>query len=286
MDKTKELERARAHIGNASIIAVDTEYDSFRYFREKLCLIQIRAGSVTYLVDPLADIDMAMLREPFGDPRILKVMHAGDNDIRLLGRDYGFTVHPVFDTHRAASLLGNSHLALSSIVADYLGAELIKTKRLQRSRWDQRPLSDEQIHYAVRDTLFLIDLYRVLETRLCEEGLDEKARETFAAMTKLRWNEKTFDPDGYYRIPGVEELDGDQCERLRKLYHWRFETAERTNRSRFMIFSDQELLALALLPAGSPDDRDLRHILTPRKIAEYGDDLAGILGAAVVEGRG
>jgi len=91
---------AEKEIKASPVLCIDTEYDSFRYFRDKLCLIQIKAEKRTYLFDPLNDLDISFLAEPFANSAILKILHAGDNDIRLLKRDYGFAFKNIFDTHR------------------------------------------------------------------------------------------------------------------------------------------------------------------------------------------
>jgi ribonuclease D len=61
------MNEAKENIGNSSIICVDTEYDSFRYFREILCLIQIDAGGRTYIFDPLGKLDFSFLGTIFKD---------------------------------------------------------------------------------------------------------------------------------------------------------------------------------------------------------------------------
>ena len=117
VDAGQKLSKVREDIETADVIAIDTEYDSFRYFREKLCLLQIGTERCIYLIDPLdTATDLAFLGGVFADANQVKVIHAGDNDIRILNRDYGFEFANVFDTHRAASLLGSSHLSLSSVI--------------------------------------------------------------------------------------------------------------------------------------------------------------------------
>src|SRR5512140_2562524 len=106
IETTAQLAKAEKAIRTAEIIALDTEYDSFRYFRDRLCLIQVQTGDRTWLLDPLAGLDFSFLRDVLIDPNLLKILHAGDNDIRILKRDYAFAFRNIFDTHRAASVLG------------------------------------------------------------------------------------------------------------------------------------------------------------------------------------
>ena len=180
VDTPVKMDEAEKDIGGSSIICVDTEYDSFRYFREVLCLIQIDADKRTYLFDPLGSLSFSFLEKIFAHPAILKVMHAGDNDIRILKRDYAFEFKNIFDTHRAASILGCHYLSLSALISLYLGIELKKDKKMQRSKWETRPLTEDQIHYAVQDTAYLKDLYHRLEYEIHQEGFAKRAAKAFS----------------------------------------------------------------------------------------------------------
>ena len=244
------LAKAEKSIRSAPVIAIDTEYDSFRYFLEKLCLIQIQTGERTWLIDPLAEgLDLSFLGNVLVDPEILKIFHAGDNDIRILKRDYAFAFRNIFDTHRAASLLGFRQLALSTLLSTLLGVTL--EKKMQRSRWDIRPLSEEQLDYAALDTAHLTDLYRKLDTGLHEKRLEKEAKRLFVGLTAVAWRPKALDRVGHRKLPGYAQLTSEQKERLRLLYRWRFEKAKEINRACFMLLPDPQLVALARLEAAS-----------------------------------
>ena len=245
VDNLQKRETAQRDIQDARQIGLDTEYDSFRYFREKLCLIQVSTASQMYVFDPLLDLDISFLGEVFADPTTVKVLHACDNDIRLLNRDYDFEFTNIFDTYRAACTLEVPSLSLKAIIQDHLGVELEKSKKIQRSRWDVRPLTEEQLDYAALDTRYLIDLYFSLRERLRRTGLEEVAGELFDKMTDVKWHEKTFKPKGFFTIEGYDDLEENQKLCLKKLYRWRFETAKRTNTAPFLILSDRSMIALS-----------------------------------------
>jgi len=270
VDNQEKLEIARDSILDSSSIGIDTEYDSFRYFRERLCLVQINNGSTAYLFDPFENLDISFLGDIFTDSETVKIVHSGDNDIRILSRDYNFQFKNVFDTQRAASVLGLTHLSLSKVVFHYLGVTLDKPKKVQRSQWETRPLTKEQLIYAAEDTSYLIDLYRVLEDRLKIEGLEERAHEIFTEVEAARWKEKTLDPDGYLKIRGCRELNENQQKRLKALFRWRFEKARETNRARFMILSDNNLIDLSKKKITTRDSLTKSCVLSPVKLKESG----------------
>ncbi|MCX5850875.1 MAG: HRDC domain-containing protein [Deltaproteobacteria bacterium] len=277
VDTEKKLDRARREIGAAATVGIDTEYDSLRYFREKLCLIQISTPEFTYLIDPLDSLDISFIGEVCGDPRVVKVLHAGVNDIRLMNRDFGFTFTNIFDTERAGAILGSARLSLSSLLEDFLGVALSKRKHLQRSRWDRRPLTGEQLSYASQDTIYLIELYNVLMDLLVRARLEEKARTSFSAVAAARWSDKKFDPRGYMRVRGADDLDdrGRRC--LQRLYRWRFHKARKTDKPRFMLVSDHDLVALAGSDVSTIEDLAGMTILSPQKVAQFGAELVGLL---------
>jgi ribonuclease D len=273
IDTQTIMNEAKENIGNSSIICVDTEYDSFRYFREVLCLIQIDAGGRTYLFDPLGKLDFSFLGTTFKNPSVLKIMHAGDNDIRLLKRDYGFEFKNIFDTHQAASILGCHNLSLSTLISQYLGMELKKDKKMQRSKWETRPLKEEQLHYAVEDTAHLTALYRRLESEIQLRGLKRKAARAFDKIAAVTWNEKLFNPQACKGIKGYDSLSAHQKHYLLNLYSWRFQKAKKTNMARFRILSDQALLDLARSEISSMEMLRKTEILSPEKMRLYGREI-------------
>ena len=263
--------QAAEHLRQASILGIDTEYDSFRYFREKLCLIQIYAPATTYVLDATADLDFSFLARLFKSKSIVKILHAADNDIRLLKRDYEFEFQNIFDTHRAAMLLGFRQLSLDKMIKEFLGVELKKSKKMQRSRWDHRPLTDEQLEYAVQDVTLLPALYEKQRTSLHEQGLEGAAREAFAKIAAASWQERIFDRRGYSKIKGYYTLAREQKELLKKLYVWRFEQAKVANCAVFMFLPDEKLAELA------QNKESLQDILSPEKYRRYGSDLERLL---------
>jgi ribonuclease D len=277
IDRPDRLETAKEALIGTSVLSVDTEYDSLRYFREKLCLIQVCDGKEAYLFDPLAGLDLTFLGALFGDPAVLKILHAGDNDIRLFNRDYGFSFRNIFDTHRAASVLGCPFLSLSHILQVYLGIEVPKSKRMQRSKWEARPLTEEQLLYAARDAYLLFDLHESLKRNLCSQGLLDQALEVSASLENTRWRDKIIDPRGFRRFEGFEELSEKGKECLERLYQWRFQKARETNMARFLILTDEGLMAICRRPPEDLPALEETGILSSRQIRDFGREIINLL---------
>lgn len=271
VDTPEAALKAATHLLQATILGIDTEYDSFRYFREKLCLIQIYAPKITYVIDAMADLDLSFLARPFKSRSVLKILHAADNDIRLIKRDYGFEFANIFDTHRAAMLLGFKQLSLEKMIKEFLGVELKKSKKMQRSRWDHRPLTEEQLAYAVQDVTLLPALYEKQQAALEAAGLAGTAGEAFARIAAAAWQERSFNRRGYFKIKGYLAMNREQKELLKKLYRWRFEKAREVDCAVFMFLPDDTLAELVQRNSGPQD------ILPPEKYKRYGRDILRIL---------
>ena len=275
VDTNAQRAKAETAIRGEKIIALDTEYDSFRCFRDKLCLIQVQTTEQAWLIDPLAGLDLAFLGDVLNDPAVLKIFHAGDNDVRILKRDYGFAFCNLFDTHRAASALGYRQLALGKLLDTFLGVKLEKT--MQRSRWDLRPLTEEQLDYAALDTAHLPELCIRLEAALREKGLLDEAMRLFAGVADVIWREKTLDSLAHRRAPGYARLNAEQKDCLRRLFRWRFEKGRELDRAPFMILTDQQLVALAGLETVPPTTAAVAAVLPSDKAHRFGSELAAFL---------
>ena len=271
VDTPKKLQRAIDDFKRAKILSIDTEYDSFRYFKEILCLIQIHANMTTYVFDPLNDLDLSFLGKYFGNEQIVKILHAADNDIRLLKRDYKFDFKNIFDTHRAALLLGFKELSLEKMITQFVGVELNKNKKMQRSRWDNRPLTEEQLEYAVQDVIYLPALYEKQSAELDIKNLKDAAREDFAKIAVANWQEKRINRYGHTKIKGYYCLNDEQRELFKKLYAWRFHRAKEENRAIFMFLPDKSLLELA------QDAENPEKYLSQRKLKLYGAEIEQII---------
>ena len=228
----------------------------------------------------MGGLDLSLLGKSFADPSTLKILHAGDNDIRILKRDYGMEFRNVFDTHRAADLLGCHYLALAALIVQCLGIEFVKNKKIQRSRWDARPLSVEQMTYAVQDTAYLVDLYLALEKEIAHRGLQARAAEIFHGVTMVEWRERTLDPRGHEKIKGWETLSPRERSRLRGLYQWRFAKSKAIDRAPFMVLADNEMVNLARVRTVSSQDLLEEGCLSQDKGNAFGEEIMRVLNRA------
>ena len=271
VDDDRDLDRAAQRLSKASALAVDTEADSFYHYHHKCCLIQISDGETVYLVDPLALRRLEPLGEVLGAQRIVKVLHAAEQDVLYLRRDFGFHLEPLFDTMIGSQLLGKTGIGLASLLFAYFGVKLDKGS--QRDDWSRRPLNERQRAYASEDVRHLIRLRDVLKDELTTLGRLAWAEEEFSLVARRAWEPRVFDPDMFWSIKGARDLPPQEAAVLRELYAMRDRRAREADLSPFRIISDEALLALAKkMPAGSSDLNGVRG-LTPLVRRRIGSDV-------------
>lgn len=224
-------------------IAVDTESNSLYAYHERVCLIQISVPGADYIVDPLAGLDLSPLGEVFADPGVQKVFHAAEQDIAGLKRDFGFQFANLFDTMRAARILGWPRAGLADLLREHFG--VYTDKRYQRYNWGQRPLSLDALQYAAWDTRYLLPLRDRQMRELERTGRVRQAAESFARLAQTPPAGPHYGPDAFWRVRAVHSLNDRERAVLWQLYLWRDELARLQDRPPFRVISDEVLVRLA-----------------------------------------
>lgn len=237
-------------------LALDTESNSLYVYREQVCLIQISTPKTDYLVDPLVLDDLSGLGPLLADPGVLKILHGADYDVSVLNRDFGFVLANLFDTMWASRILGWPAHGLAAILQQHFGVSL--DKKYQRANWGVRPLPPAQLDYARLDTHYLLPLYRIQARELYTKQRWSQARHRFSRLLQARWEVEGFDPEGFWRLSGVRDLDDMGRGVLRQLYLLRDKRARSENRPPFRVLTNRTLLALS--DSRPRDLSALRHV--------------------------
>jgi len=227
----------------ASAIAVDTESNSLYAYQERVCLLQFSVPGEDYVVDPLALDDLSALAPLFASPETEKVFHAAEYDVMVLHRDYGFDLNHLFDTMVTSRIVGWSRYGLASLLEEQFGVHT--DKRMQRTDWGRRPLTEDQIEYARIDTHYLLPLRDKLIGELETQARTKEARAAFERVTEARWSKQEFDPNGFWRVRGARDLNGQELAILRELYLYRDHRAQELDRPPFKVLTDRVLVRLS-----------------------------------------
>jgi ribonuclease D len=229
-------------------LGIDTEFMGEGRYRPLLCLVQVAVeaedGDVRVeVLDPLQeDFAPDPLADVIGDPAVEVVLHAGRQDVALLRRVWATDVRNIFDTQVAAGFAGRrAQLGYEALLSELTGVRLRKSASF--TRWDARPLSDEQVRYAREDVLHLLELADALQGELSERGRLEWAREECRALEDVS-DER--DPDAIFgRLPRVNSLDPAQRAVARELVEWREEMARDGDRPVPSVLPDAALVEVA-----------------------------------------
>jgi len=265
-DLAAQVERLRKH----NVIGVDLEADSLYHFKEKVCLLQIAAGSLNVVIDPLQIKDLTALKPPFENPGIQKVFHGADYDIRSLFRDFKITVNNLFDTQLACRFLGINETSLEAVIRRWFHVSL--NKKYQRKDWSKRPLSDEMVAYAAEDVQYLIPLAHKIASRLEKKGRLSWVLEECEYLSKVRPVPNDTGPL-YLHFKGAGSLDPRSLAILEALLQLRRNIAQKKDRPLFKVIQNKILLNLAIEKPLSSQQLDKMAILSPNQIKMHGQQL-------------
>jgi len=258
IDTEDGLKEMYGKLKSESIIAVDLEHHSFHSYTGLVSLIQISSSTEDFLIDPILLREALQspelsLNSVLADPKILKIFHGAESDIAWLQRDFDTLVVNMFDSFHAAKVLNLPRMSLAYLLETFCGVEL--DKKYQLADWRERPIPEEMVEYARKDTHYLVHLYFILKGRLTEsqfeQVLQKSNKQCLEAYAPDNINERSWkvvlDRSNY-------PLFGDQVETVRKLFYWRESRAKELDVSPAALLQNSLLAKIAHSRARSVDD--------------------------------
>ena len=247
-----ELSALVDRLAQHMFVAVDTEFMRENTYWPELCLIQVASPEEAAAIDPQADIDLKPLLDLLVENKdVLKVFHAGGQDLEIIHNLTGKVPYPLFDTQIAAMALGHGEqIGYSNLIESLLGHSLDKGARF--TDWSRRPLDKRQIDYAIADVTHLAAIFPKMVQKLRRNGrggwLDEEMERladpsSFAFPAEDAWKRLKLPS----RNPAV-------LGRLKAIAAWREREARSKNIPRGRIVKDDTLGELAIHPPKSQDD--------------------------------
>lgn len=235
VETEEQLAACVDEVKRSAQVGLDTESNGFHAYFERVCLLQIATPASDWAVDPLA-LPLSPLLPLFADPARECILHAAEYDVLCMKRDYGLSFGRIFDTHAAAKTLGIDKVGLHNLLADQLGVEIAVDE--QRSDWGKRPLSPQQLEYAIADVRYLLPLRQKLADQLAARGFLAEAEAEFGRLIAKEPRPREFDPEGWQKMKAARTLDGRGRAVLRELYLLRDRRARELNRPAFKVLSD------------------------------------------------
>lgn len=240
---TSALEQFCRSLEGAPYLAIDTEFIQEKSYYPRLCLIQVAHGDIAAAIDPLAArIDLTALRTLLYTPTVTKVFHAARMDLAIFLQRWGAVPTPVFDTQIAASVCGLGQQAgYARLVDALLGIQLDKSA--QATDWSLRPLTSQQVAYALGDVTHLCHLHDQLQEKLRQTGRDEWIRDDMQALGDPE--RYVVAPSAAWRAIRARRLNRKALAVLRELAAWREQAAQDRDLPRQWVMHDKPLLEIA-----------------------------------------
>ncbi len=266
-----ELESYCQSIASSSVVAFDTEFVSEDRFLPELCLVQIAADGQYAVVDTLAVTDLQPFWSLLTEGNRRTIVHAGREEFRFCRRATGERPQDWFDIQLAAGLVGFDYPAsYSSLLSKLMGKAL--SKHETRTDWRRRPLSEQQLKYALEDVVYLEEMHDLLEQRLEELG-----RAPWLAEELSVWQdalELTETRENWRRVSGINGLSPRSLAIVRALWRWRNGVATREDRPPRRVLRDDLIVELA--KRKSADVKRIRAVrgLEYRGVKRHIDDIA------------
>ena len=244
-------------IKTAGYCTIDTEFVREKTYYPILSLIQIASEQYMACIDPLAVEDFDPLIALLQQQDLVKVFHSPSQDLEILYQYFSSMPEPIFDTQLAAAVLGYDHqIGYAELVNAITGVKL--DKKHTRANWNRRPLSQDEIDYAMDDVRYLLPVYQSLKKQLDSKNRAAWIEKDLLAMTSVSTYLVEMS-DLWKRLKGVQKLKGVELQIARLLCQWREQMAQQKNLPRRWIVKDEILIELARLKPTTLSDLDSIH---------------------------
>jgi ribonuclease D len=249
---TREIAELCDELAQEPFVALDTEFMRDRTYWPKLCLVQLAGRNRHAAIDPLAqDIDLVPLFALMADPAVVKVFHAARQDVEIFHHLSGAVPTPLFDTQLAAMVCGyGEEVGYETLVSRLAKAQVDKSSRF--TDWSRRPLTPQQLDYALADVTHLRVIYQRLEAQLRQTGRTEWVAQELAGLSDPNTYEQP--PEEAWRRIKVRSRDPRFLAIVRALAAWREREAQRRDLPRNRVLRDDLLLELAASRPRSVED--------------------------------
>ena len=231
------------HIRSAGVVAFDTEFVSEHTYLPELCLLQLATPERSVAVDPYRVHDLSEWWDIMADDKTTIIVHAGREEIRFCYNLGERRPQRLVDTQLAEGLRSTTYpVGYESLVSRILGNKL--SQHQTRTDWRRRPLSPEQLEYAVDDVRHLIDVWK-------------KQHASLKRLKRLDWAEAEFvrliddleserNDESWRKLGGLQKLKPRQLAVARELFQWREREATTKDQPIRRILRDDLIVDMAL----------------------------------------
>ncbi len=262
-------------IEDSEYLAIDTEFLRDKTYYPKLCLIQIANDTIEAIIDPIGEINLDPFWNIIKNNNMIKVFHAGRQDIEIFNNEGGFLPKPIFDTQVAAMFCGyGESISYGNLVYDITKIKLDKTS--QFTDWSKRPLSEKQLTYALNDAIYLKDVYKAIIRKLEHLGRIEWINEEMDNLL----NPKNYEynaKDAWLKIKSKPKSN-ESLKVLANIAEWREIKAQNKNIPKNRVIRDDVIIDIANhRPKNQLELKNLRSLSNKPLSTEIIDEIVSVI---------
>jgi ribonuclease D len=272
------------HIRAVGVVAYDTEFVSEHTYLPELCLLQLATPERAVAVDPYFVLDLSAWWQIMADDKTTVIVHAGREEVRFCLHLGQCRPRKLFDTQIAEGLRSTTYpVGYESLVSRTIGERL--GHHQTRTDWRRRPLTQEQLEYAVDDVRFLIDIWK-------------KQQASLKRLKRLDWAESEFNrlvdeleqernEHSWRRLGGIQKMKPRQLAVARELFQWREKVALERNQPLRRVLRDDLIIDLAMRQPKTPEAVLATRDMNRPSYRKHAADLAAcvVRGAALPESQ-
>ena len=223
-------------LAKSDLFALDTEFDWRTTYFPKLSLIQISLSKQLFLIDIMKVNPERVLKKFLEDERYLKIFHSVRSDTTVLSKCLGSKTKNVFDIQIADKILSNGEIeSYGKIVKKFFFIDLKKTET--NSNWLKRPLTQDQVNYALEDVDYLLEIFYYQKKELLRKGLLNEVLQASSIQANLG--------NQSLKKLRLKKQEKKLTKRDKEIFKWREELAEAENVPPAYIFNEKQLKILS-----------------------------------------
>ncbi|BCP52975.1 ribonuclease D [Kaistia sp. 32K] len=240
---TEALAAACDRLSRFEFVTVDTEFMRETTYWPKLCIIQIASTDEAVIIDAEAPgLDLAPFFALMANDQVVKVFHAARQDIEIVWHLGGILPHPIFDTQVAAMVCGfGESISYDQLVGRITGHSIDKSSRF--TDWSRRPLTPQQVDYAIADVTHLRDVYKALKQKLDKQNRNDWVAEEMDVLTSV--DTYQVDPANVWKRLKMRIKKPLQLAVLMEIAAWREREAQARDVPRGRILKDDAIYEIA-----------------------------------------
>ncbi|WP_298859797.1 HRDC domain-containing protein [uncultured Gimesia sp.] len=227
---------------DAGIVAFDTEFVSEFTYRPELSLLQFALNGQSVAVDPYEVKDLSPWWEIMTNDSTTVIVHGGREEVRFCRHFSGKKPQKLVDLQIAEGLRSRSFpISYTALVARVLNANA--GSKETRTDWRRRPLTEQQIKYALDDVKYVLKIWKTQEKELTDLGRITWADAEFQRM--IDEVDSEFHRENWRRLSGLHKLKPRELAIIRELFDWRDEVAQKKDQPARRVMRDDLLIELA-----------------------------------------